>query len=86
LIEKVQSYEIQDKLSLYTEIYKLKLEIYIRKIKFVQHSSTGQREYFKSGDPFAMGYFDNLDNRSLNKYKKKLKWKKVYRCILLFLD
>jgi hypothetical protein len=37
-----------------------------------------------SGDPLTMGYFDNLDNGSLNKYKKK--WKKVYRCVLLPLD
>jgi hypothetical protein len=27
----------------------------------------------KSGDPLIMGYFDNLDNGSLNKYKKILK-------------
>jgi hypothetical protein len=25
-----------------------------------------------SGDPLTMGYFDNLDNGSLNKYKKKI--------------
>jgi hypothetical protein len=36
------------------------------------------------GDKLTMGYFDNLDNGSLNKYKKKMeKWKNVYRCILL---
>jgi hypothetical protein len=29
-----------------------------------------------SGDPLTMGYFDNLDNESLNKYKKKFKNKK----------
>jgi hypothetical protein len=33
-----------------------------------------------------MGYFDNLDNEPLNKYKKKLKIKKVYRYILVCLD
>jgi hypothetical protein len=26
-----------------------------------------------SGDPLTMGYFDNLDNEPLNKYKKNLK-------------
>jgi hypothetical protein len=26
-----------------------------------------------SGDPLIMGYFDNLNNESLNKYKKILK-------------
>jgi hypothetical protein len=32
-----------------------------------------------------MGYFDNLDNEPLNKYKKNLKnEKKVYRYVLLF--
>jgi hypothetical protein len=29
-----------------------------------------------SGDPLTMGYFDNLDNESLNKYKKNLKVEK----------
>jgi hypothetical protein len=34
-----------------------------------------------------MGYFDNLDNGPLNKYKKNLKnEKKVYICVLLLLD
>jgi hypothetical protein len=34
-----------------------------------------------------MGYFDNLDNGSLNKYKKNLKnEKKKYRCVLPLLD
>jgi hypothetical protein len=28
-----------------------------------------------SGDPLTMGYFDNLDNGLLNKYKKNLKKK-----------
>jgi hypothetical protein len=31
-----------------------------------------------------MGYFDNLDNESLNKYKKNRK--KVYRFVLLSVD
>jgi hypothetical protein len=29
-----------------------------------------------SGDSLTMGYFDNLDNRPLNKYKKNLKNRK----------
>jgi hypothetical protein len=29
-----------------------------------------------SGDPLTMGYFDNLDNGLLNKYKKILKIEK----------
>jgi hypothetical protein len=29
--------------------------------------------YFKSGDPLTMDYFDNFDNGSINKYKKNLK-------------
>jgi hypothetical protein len=33
-------------------------------------------KYFMSGDPLTMGYFDNLDNEPLNKYKKNLKNKK----------
>jgi hypothetical protein len=33
-----------------------------------------------------MGYFDNVDNGPLNKYKKILKMKKVYRCVILILD
>jgi hypothetical protein len=40
-----------------------------------------------SEDSLTVSYFDNLDNRSLNKYKKKiLKIEKVYRCVLLTLD
>jgi hypothetical protein len=39
-----------------------------------------------SGDPLTMDYFDNLENEPLNKYKKILKIKKVYRCVLLPLD
>jgi hypothetical protein len=33
-----------------------------------------------------MGYFDNHENGSLNKYKKILKIKKIYKCILLPMD
>jgi hypothetical protein len=35
-----------------------------------------------------MGYFDNLDNETLDIYKKTLKneKKKVYRCVILPLD
>jgi hypothetical protein len=34
-----------------------------------------------------MGYFDNLDNGPLNKYKKNLKnEKKNYGCVILSLD
>jgi hypothetical protein len=34
-----------------------------------------------------MGYFDNFDNGFLNKYiKKSLKWKKIYKCVLLPID
>jgi hypothetical protein len=36
-------------------------------------------------DQLIMGYFDNLDNGPLNKYKKILKIK-VYRCVHLPLD
>jgi hypothetical protein len=32
-----------------------------------------------------MGYFDNLDNGPLNKYKKILKIF-FYRCVILYLD
>jgi hypothetical protein len=32
---------------------------------------------FKSGDPLTMGYFDNIDNGLLNKYKKKLTNEKI---------
>jgi hypothetical protein len=39
-----------------------------------------------SGDPLTMGYFDNLDNGPLKKYKKILKMKKVYILVLLTLD
>jgi hypothetical protein len=43
--------------------------------------------YLNSGDPLKMGYFDNLDNEYLNKYKINLKnEKKIYRCIFLLLD
>jgi hypothetical protein len=35
----------------------------------------------------TIGYFDNFDNGSLNKYIKKFKnEKKNYRCILLLMD
>jgi hypothetical protein len=37
----------------------------------------------KRRDQLTMGYFDNLDNKSLNKYKKM---GKKYRCVLLPLD
>jgi hypothetical protein len=33
-----------------------------------------------------MNYFDNFDNEPLNKYKKILKIKKVYRCFILPFD
>jgi hypothetical protein len=39
-----------------------------------------------SGDSLTMGYFDNLDNGSLNKYKKKIKNDFFYKCVLLRLD
>jgi hypothetical protein len=43
--------------------------------------------YLNSGDPLKLGYFDNLDNEYLNKYKINFKnEKKVYRCIFLLLD
>jgi hypothetical protein len=39
------------------------------------------------GDQLTMGYFDNLNNRPLNKFKKILKIeKKNYRCVLLPMD
>jgi hypothetical protein len=45
-----------------------------------QNSDNGQEsstiEFTKSGDPLIMGYFDNLDNEPLNKYKKILKIEK----------
>jgi tRNA (Thr-GGU) A37 N-methylase len=39
-----------------------------------------------SGDSLTMDYFDNLDNGPLKKYKKIIKMKKIYKCILLLLD
>jgi hypothetical protein len=30
-----------------------------------------------------MSYFDNFDNETLNKYKKILNIKKVYRCVFI---
>jgi hypothetical protein len=40
----------------------------------------------KSGDPLTMGYFDNLDNGPLNKYKKKiLKMKKKFIDVFFYL-
>jgi hypothetical protein len=33
-----------------------------------------------------MSYFDNLNNRFLNKYKKILKIKKVYKFIFISMD
>jgi hypothetical protein len=39
------------------------------------------------GDWLTMGYFDNLDNELLNKYKKNLKnEKKNYICAFLPID
>jgi hypothetical protein len=37
-------------------------------------------------DELIMGYFDNFVNGSLNKYKKFLKMKKIYICVILYLD
>jgi hypothetical protein len=34
-----------------------------------------------SGDPLIMGYFDNFDDKLLNKYKKK-----KYKCLFLPLN
>jgi hypothetical protein len=31
--------------------------------------------YIEKGSVFTIGYFDNFDNESLNKYKKNKKWK-----------
>jgi hypothetical protein len=39
-----------------------------------------------SGYPLIMGYFNNLDDGSMNKYKKYLKIKNIYRCVILPLD
>jgi hypothetical protein len=56
-----------------------------RKVVYCINWNNGK--IYKSEDPLAMSYFDNLDNESLNKYKKNLKnRKKVYRCVLLPLD
>jgi hypothetical protein len=38
-----------------------------------------------SGDPLTMGYFVNLDNESLNKYKKNLKNEKNYIDVFFYL-
>jgi hypothetical protein len=38
-----------------------------------------------SGDPLTMGYFDNLDNGSLNKYKKNLKNGKKFIDVFFYL-
>jgi hypothetical protein len=38
-----------------------------------------------SGDPLTMDYFDNLDNESLNKYKKNLKNRKKFIYVLFYL-
>jgi hypothetical protein len=38
-----------------------------------------------SGDPLIMGYFDNLNNESLNKYKKILKIEKKFIDMLFYL-
>jgi hypothetical protein len=34
-------------------------------------NGTTMTNIVQSGDPLTIGYFDNLDNESLNKYKKK---------------
>jgi predicted adenine nucleotide alpha hydrolase (AANH) superfamily ATPase len=42
---------------------------------------------FYEGDPLIMGYFDNLNNESLNEYKKNLKNKKKFiNVFFLLLD
>jgi hypothetical protein len=41
---------------------------------------TDKKKLINEWDSFTMGYFDNIDNGPLNKYKKK------YRCVLLVLD
>jgi hypothetical protein len=37
-----------------------------------------------SGDPLTMGYFDNLDNEPLNKYKKNFKNGKTFIDVFLY--
>jgi hypothetical protein len=44
----------------------------------------GNSKNKKSGDPLTMDYFDNLDNESLNKYKKILKIKKFINVFFYF--
>jgi hypothetical protein len=51
-------------------------------LKITRNIEKSGRVKKKSGDP--LGYFDNFHNRSLNKYKKILKIKKViyiYMCV-----
>jgi hypothetical protein len=36
-------------------------------------------------DPLTMGYFDNLVNELLNKYKKILKMKKIFIDVFFYL-
>jgi hypothetical protein len=38
-----------------------------------------------SGDPVTMGYFDNVDNEPLNKYKKILKMEKIFIDVFFYL-
>jgi hypothetical protein len=52
---------------------------------FSKISKVKQPNYIMSGDPLTMGYFDNLDNEPLNKYKKNLKNKKKFIDLFFYL-
>jgi hypothetical protein len=38
-----------------------------------------------SGDPLTMGYFDDLDNEPLNKYKQNIKNRKKFIDVFFYL-
>jgi hypothetical protein len=48
--------------------------------------SLGGPYFIMRRDQLTIDYYDNFNNGSLNKYKKILKIKKNYRCVLLSLD
>jgi hypothetical protein len=50
------------------------------------HDCSFEIQLVKRRDPLTMGYFDNLNNEPLNKYKKILKMNFFYRYVLLLMD
>jgi hypothetical protein len=66
---------------------KIAFQDFIYNILFHIKETMGKKKFFSflRRDELTMGYFDNLDNGFLKKYKKILKIEKIFIDVLLYL-